>query len=275
MISRRIAAALSLALALAGSAHAAPIHDGSCPVDSAGVVAELGGDVRGALTTAPDGYSRNATTLHAPSSIAEAAAQGTRLDVPYRVQEGPTCGLYALGMVMDYYHRLDPSNAAPFVQSGDEARASSHNFAATTRDRLFDVAKQNGYFAESQRIVHADGGMFVADQLGELATKFGYRYQLHDNAGAAEIRASIDRGHPALVGFDVDQDGNPTNVGGKRAHWSVITGHFSYQGEEWFVAHHGWEAKDYFWKASDLEASMKQIQPTLGPKVVEVLPRTH
>jgi hypothetical protein len=191
------------------------------------------------------------------------------------VQEGPTCGLYALGMVMDYYHALDASNEVPFVQPGDESRTDSHNYAASTGRQLFDEAKKAGYFAESLRIVGKEGGMFVADQLGQLATKFGYDYDLIENATAADVRAVVDRGHPALVGFDVDYDGNPANLAGKRAHWGVVVGHFEYQGEPYFVAQHGWEAKTYIWKASALESSMRQIQPTLGPKIVEVLPRVQ
>lgn len=277
MIARRLGTALAAAWLFAGAAYAAPATDGSCPAGESSGVSTLASDVSAVAgaTTAPDGYSRNATSDAAPRSLAEAAARATRLDVPYRVQEGPTCGLYALGMVMDYYHQLDASNAVPFVQPGDATRHGAANFRPSTSARLFDVAKKNGYFAESQRIVHADGGMFVADQLGQLATKFGYSYRLTDNAGAADVRAAIDRGHPALVGFDVDANGNPTSVGGTRAHWGVVVGHFQYGGEEWFVAHHGWEAKDYLWRASDLEASMRQIQPTLGPKIVEILPRTH
>lgn len=254
---------------------------GDCPETAQpAVLANVVSAVEGAfdasgLTVAPDGYVRNTDTEAPARSLQEAAERATRLRVPYRVQEGPTCGLYALGMVMDYWHTLDRSNAAPFVVDKDAQRAGAANFAPTTDSRLFEVAKENGYFAESLRIVNAEGGMFVADELGQLATKFGYDYDLIDRATAADVRAVVDRGHPALVGFDVNYDGNPTSVAGKRAHWGVVVGHFEYEGEEWFIAQHGWEAKTYLWSAKDLEASMGQIQPTLGPKIVELLPRTH
>lgn len=263
-------------------AFAQPVSGDECPGEaSTPAIADVGGAVEGAfeasgLTVAPDGYVRNLEPEAAPpASIVEAAARAKRLPVPNRVQEGPTCGLYALGMVMDYYHSLDASNEVPFVVDKDAARDGAANYPASTDRRLFEVAKANGYFAESLRIVNAEGGMFVADELGQLATKFGYRYDLIDRATAADVRAVVDRGHPALVGFDVNYDGNPTSVAGKRAHWGVVVGHFQYEGEEWFIAQHGWEAKTYLWSAKDLEASMGQIQPTLGPKIVEVLPRTH
>lgn len=260
---------------------AQPVTGSDCPGEPASPVVAVVDGVAGAfdaagLAIAPDGYVRNATPENAPpASLVEAAARAKRLPVPNRVQEGPTCGLYALGMVMDYYHSLDASNAVPFVVDKDATRDGAANFPASTDRRLFDVAKENGYFAESLRIVNAEGGMFVADELGQLSTKFGYKYDLIEKATAADVRAVVERGHPALVGFDVNYDGNPTSVAGKRAHWGVVVGHFPYEGEEYFIAQHGWEAKTYLWSAKDLEASMGQIQPTLGPKIVEVLPRTH
>lgn len=270
-----------VALLVPALASAQPVA-GDCPetaVQPAAIVdvaTAVGGafDASG-LTVAPDGYVRNTESEAPARSLQEAAERAVRLRVPYRVQEGPTCGLYALGMVMDYWHTLDRSNAAPYVVDKDSTRAGAANFSPTTDRRIFEVAKENGYFAESLRIVNAEGGMFVADELGQLATKFGYGYDLIENATAADVRAVVDRGHPALVGFDVNYDGNPTSVGGDRAHWGVVVGHFQYEGEEWFIAQHGWEAKTYLWSADDLEASMAQIQPTLGPKIVEVFPRTH
>ena len=274
---RTLALAL-LAFALPALASAQPVSD--CPAEES-AIATAGAAVSGAfdasgLTYAPDGYVRNTGAAEAPpASLTEAAARAKKLPVPFRVQEGPTCGLYALGMVMDYYHSLDRSNEVPFVQPGDETRADSHNYSASTGRQLFGTAKRAGYFEESLRIVGKEGGMFVADQLGQLATKFGYRYDLIENATATDIRAVVDRGHPALVGFDVDYDGNPANTAGKRAHWGVVTGYFTFEGVDYFTAQHGWEARQYIWRADALESSMRQIQPTLGPKIVEVFPRTH
>ena len=262
-------------------AFAQPVSGSDCPGEPAPPVAAVVDGVSGAfdaagLAIAPDGYVRNTAPETAPpTSLVEAAERAKRLPVPYRVQEGPTCGLYALGMVMDYYHALDASNDAPYVLRGDGVRDDSHNFTPTTPKLLFDEAKKAGFFKESLRIVGKEGGMFVADELGQLSTKFGYNYDLIENATAADVRAVVDRGHPALVGFDVNYDGNPESLAGKRAHWGVVVGHFQYEGEEYFIAQHGWEAKTYLWSAKDLEASMGQIQPTLGPKIVEVLPRTH
>ena len=280
---KRLVLPLLLLLALPAAAFGQPVSGEECPDEAASEPAGLGDiadavggamDAEG-LTLAPDGYVRNVDAEDAPESLREAAERAARLPVPYRVQEGPTCGLYALGMVMDYWHSLDPSNEAPYVVDKDAYRRGAANYPATTDRRIFDVAKDNGYFAESLRIVGEEGGMFVADELGQLGTKFGYGYRRIDDATAADVRAVVDRGHPALVGFDVDYDGNPQNAGGDRAHWGVVVGHFEYEGEAWFIAQHGWEAKTYLWRADALEASMAQIQPTLGPKIIEVFPRTH
>jgi hypothetical protein len=189
------------------------------------------------------------------------------------VQEGPTCGLYALGMVMDYWHNKDAANETAWVQPGDRWRRGARTLEPTDSRLLFDEAKKNGYFAESLRLGNEEGGMFVADELGQLATKFGYEYDLIENAGIAELEEVLERGHPALIGFDVNHDGLPASLDGERAHWSVIVGSFTHDGEKWFVAQHGWEAKHYLFNAKDLAASMADIQPTLGPKIVEVFPR--
>ena len=276
---RSLVRSLLLLLALVPSVAWAQPLDGICDDESGNPALEGLGDFvddtmdAAGVTVAPDGYVRNTTSERPAASLEEAAARAERLAVPHRVQEGPTCGLYALGMVMDFWHAKDARNASPYVVAKDRTRAGAATMEPTTDKLLFDTAKSHGYFAESRRIVNRDGGMFVADQLGRLATKFGYDYRRIDRATAADVRAVVDRGNPALVGFDVDLNGNPTSVAGKRAHWGVVVGHFEYEGEQWFVAQHGWEAKTYLWEAKALERSMNQIQDTLGPKIIEVFPK--
>ena len=93
--------------------------------------------------------------------------------------------------------------------------------------------------------------------------------------------------HPALVGFDVDNQGNPGLYEGKRAHWAVIEGHFKKDGVEYLVATHGWTGKEYVWKAdefmksvenlskSDFVGAPKNIDGTLRARLVEVTPGTR
>jgi hypothetical protein len=210
-----------------------------------------------------------------PKLVDKALRKGA--DVPGRVQSGPTCGLYALGMVMDYYDRIDSKNLNPLVKTSDAWRADSHNAPADTEKTLFDSAQKLGFTTQ--------GEMFTSDQLGQLADAFGYQHKTHEDAGLKEIRASLDRGHPALVAFDVDFEGNPGLYKGMRAHWAVIEGRYKKDGVEYLVATHGWTGKEYVWRASDLEQSMRQltttdfaaapkdIGKTINARVVEVWPK--
>jgi Peptidase_C39 like family len=204
----------------------------------------------------------------------EALALGS--DVPGRVQDGPTCGLYALGMVMDYWDKRDSKNKNPLVQDGDAVRWDSHSIAPDTNQRLFDVAKGKGFTTQ--------GEMFYADHMATLARHFGYQASVKSEMTLEDIKACIDRDHPALVGFDVDNNGNPGLFGGKRAHWAVIEGYFQKDGVDFLVATHGWTGKEYVWKAADFMASVNQldksdfpaaprdITQTLKGRLVEVSP---
>ncbi len=206
--------------------------------------------------------------------VAEALLGGA--DVPGRVQDGPTCGLYALGMVMDYFDKQDSQNQNPLVQSSDVMRWDSHSLQPDTHRRLFDVAKARGYTTQ--------GEMFYADQLAALARSFGYRATVKDDLTLDDIKDTLSRNHPALIAFDVDFQGNPGLYGGKRAHWAVVEGHFEKEGVDYLVATHGWTGKTYAWRASDFLASIaqldtsdfpgapKDIRQTLKGKLVEVFP---
>lgn len=208
------------------------------------------------------------------SKMREALALGA--DVPGRVQDGPTCGLYALGMVMDYWDKKDSRNLNPLVQDSDAVRWDSHSLQPDTNQDLFDEAKARGMTTQ--------GEMFYADKLGELAKVFGYQATVKPDMTLDDLKACIDRDHPALVAFDVDHQGNPGLYGGKRAHWAVIEGYFQKDGVDFLVATHGWTGKEYVWKASDFMASVNQldksdfpaapkdITQTLKARLVEVFP---
>ena len=196
------------------------------------------------------------------ATVEASAAKALRLgaDVPGRVQDGPTCGLYALGMVMDYWEKKNPNNGLdPLVQPTDSVRWDSHSLQPDTNRRLLDEAKAKGFTTE--------GEMFHADQLGALAESFGYKAKVTEHFTQKDLFAAIDRHHPALVAFDVDQQGNPGLFGGARAHWAVVEGHFKKDGIDYVVATHGWTGKEYVWKASDLMASVQQLNQSDFPGV--------
>lgn len=212
--------------------------------------------------------------------LAEEAGKALKLgaDVPARVQDGPTCGLYALGMVMDFWDQKRPDQAlTPLVQDSDVVRWDSHHQQPDTQRRLLDVAKQKGFTTQ--------GEMFYARQLATLARSFGYGAKVTDTLSLDELHAAVDRGNPALVAFDVDNNGNPGLFQGKRAHWAVVEGHFQKDGVEYLVATHGWTGKEYVWRADDFMASVNQlnhsdfpaapkdITATLKGLMVEVYPK--
>lgn len=209
------------------------------------------------------------------NDIGRALALGA--DVPGRVQDGPTCGLYALGMVMDFWDKKNGKNQNPLVQSSDVMRWDSHSRPEDTNKRLLDTARARGYTTQ--------GEMFHSSQLAKLATEFGYEAKVVENVTLTDIQRAVDRGHPALVPFDVDDVGNPGLFNGKRAHWCVIEGHFQKDGQEYLVATHGWTGKEYVWRAedfmksvnqlntSDFPAAPKDITQTLRARMVEVSPK--
>lgn len=207
---------------------------------------------------APDGMEINAPGARPATRLtrADVIARAKKADVPQRVQQGPTCGLYALGMVMDFWHAKDAANAAPLVRDEDVGRqGKSYNFAPTTDERVLDYAQAAGFTAL--------GEMFTARQLGQTAAHFGYTASVHEDATLEKLYAVLDRGRPAIVAFDVDRNGNPTDEGGQRAHYAVIEGYFDEGGERFLVAKHGWGVqKDHVWRADDFDKSWKALKST-------------
>lgn len=207
---------------------------------------------------APDGMEINAPTTRPATRLsrADVIARAKKADVPQRVQQGPTCGLYALGMVMDFWHAKDPSCAAPLVQDSDVGgEGKHHNFPPTTDERVLDVAQEKGFTAR--------GEMFTGRQLAKTAAHFGYTAAIHEDATLAALYEVLDKGRPAIVAFDVDRNGNPADFGGQRAHYAVIEGYFDEGGERMLVAKHGWGVqKDHVWRAADFDRSWKALKST-------------
>jgi hypothetical protein len=207
---------------------------------------------------AADGMEVNAPTVRdaQPLSRAEVIARAKKADVPQRVQDGPTCGLYALGMVLDFWHAKDPKNEAPLVRDSDVGgQGKRYNFPPTTDERILDYAIDAGFTSQ--------GEMFTARQLAKVGAHFGYTAAIHEDATLDALYKVLDKGHPAIVGFDVDWNGNPGDYGGQRAHYAVIEGYFDEGGERYLVAKHGWGVeKDHVWKASDFDKSWKALKST-------------
>jgi len=251
---------------------------GTSSADTARTIASGGtGTVSTASSTsgtvsAPDGMVRNADVRPSSISRADLIRLAKKAGVPQREQEGPTCGLYALGMVMDCWHERDARNPTALVQDLDVGgKGKRYNFEPTTDERILDFAKDAGYTAL--------GEMFTARQLAATARHFGYDATTHENATLEDLYRVLDAGHPAIVGFDVDYNGNPTDSGGSRAHYAVIEGYFDQGGERYLVARHGWAVQaDHVWKAADFDRSWKALEVTTfygtpGDGVIPAQPR--
>lgn len=215
----------------------------------------------GAGLRAPDGMRIDAGALQPrPLALSETRAErvaaAIKAEVPQRVQQGPTCGLYALGMVMDFWHARNSDNPTVLVSDKDLGGQGTHyNMPPTSDERMLNFVKESGYTSA--------GEMFKARDLAETASHFGYKANLYENATLENLYAVIDAGHPAIVAFDVDFRGNPGDFGGKRAHYAVIQGYFDEDGERYLVARHGWGGqKNYVWKASDFDNSWKSLRAT-------------
>jgi hypothetical protein len=186
--------------------------------------------------------------------IARLAARALRrgADVPGRVQKGPTCGLYALGMVMDYWETRDASSTTVLVQESDDFRGNSHSLPPDTHTLLLDIARNRGYTTE--------GEMFYATQLAALAREFGYQAVVHEDFTLDTLIGALDRQRPCLAAFDVDDDGNPGEFTGLNAHWAVIESHFEKDGERFLVASHAWSGGEYVWRAEEFIRSARQLE---------------
>ena len=150
----------------------------------------------------------------------------------------------------------DAQNPTALVQNQDLAgQGTNYNQPPTTDETILGYTQSRGYTDE--------GEMFAAQYLAETAAHFGYKASIYNEASLDDIYRMVDIGHPAIIGFDVDGDGNPADKRGLRAHYAVIEGHFEHQGTSYVVARHGWGTQtDYLWKASDLLASMKNLKYT-------------
>ena len=205
---------------------------------------------------APDGMSRNRDIQATRTSRSELISRAKSAPVPQRVQIGPTCGLYALGMVMDAWHIYDPDNQTALVQQKDQDGFGKQYTQSPTDNRfILDVARNKGFTAV--------GEMFTAKDLAATAKEFGYRAKTHHHATLDDLYQVIDAGHPAIVAFDVDYNGNPCASEGTRAHYAIIQGYFDDNGERYLIARHGWGVqKDHLWSARDFEDSWKGLAKT-------------
>ncbi|MFO0728161.1 MAG: C39 family peptidase [Myxococcota bacterium] len=199
------------------------------------------------------------------SGLADLIRLAKRADVPRRIQSGPTCGLFAIGMVMDFFHTKDPQAPTAIVSEGDEGRKSKvegghrypgrYNFPPTTDEKLLGYAQSMG--------LTQDGELYDADNLAKVAAHFGYRARVRDHAKLDDLYAVLDAGRPAIIAIDYDLDTQrPADNGGVGAHYVVIEGYFDQGGERYLVAKHGdnrADEDDCVWSAAEVETAWNAL----------------
>lgn len=180
------------------------------------------------------------------SQIAEIAAL-RQVSVPHRRQDGATCGLYALGMVMDYHHQKNPRNLNPRVQNVEGEKGSP------TLQPLLEHARKEGH------LLSEDGGT-VHWNLQNLARAYGYDSvadsHLQGRPSLADLRKELAGGRPVVVAIpDVDERGMPkrrTSILDLESHWVILEGIVDYQGQQYAVVSHGHEnAHHVVWPLRD------------------------
>lgn len=151
------------------------------------------------------------------------------VDVPNLVQTGPTCGLFALSMVLHYYN-------------------IKNSVIGPSQDSLLSIAQNLGYTTK--------GEMFSAENLGKLASLFGLQYQVIDHWTNNDVIQALDDKKVLLVPFDVDDDGGIGFFNGNHAHWSVVE---ALVNPKEVIAVHGWSTKELLYDLDSLRESNSQL----------------
>ncbi|MBI1859704.1 MAG: C39 family peptidase [Deltaproteobacteria bacterium] len=179
--------------------------------------------------------------------IDEIIAQGRLFDVPYYRQSGDTCGLYALKMVVAYYHQNDPYNADPPAEMGGKGES---------RESIHDLARR-------KRQLWSDKGSTFPWHLKNLAQDLGYNsWQTYSVLGGsiAELKKDVmERRVPMIVAV-----GNVNGSSGKPeagelvgGHWVIVEGFTTYKAVDYMIIKHGWSGGSVVWKVSDFQKAWR------------------
>lgn len=195
------------------------------------------------------------------------------VEVPHRLQDGPTCGLYALGMAMDFWHSKNVKNPAPIVTKGDLLR-KAYNTWPRNMEPMLKYARSQGYTKE--------GGMFDSSHLAEVAQYYGYDVKFHSNATVKDINDILARKRVAIIPLDLSASNNGA-CGfhqGVEAHYVIISDAFvASDNKRYLVVKHPYPfAGSYFWLEEDVIRSWSELNKTFAyrnsglPKALD-LPR--
>jgi ribosome biogenesis protein Tsr3 len=199
-------------------------------------------------------------------------------------QVGPTCGLTALSIVMNFWYTLLMArySHSPMEQPIPPLPSARDPKAKSTRERLMeeirdakgqptkrvasplptflptlqDIAEKMGSrigeVAQAKVLaqIAREGGGFVADVARWNNTESMMEL----------IKKYVDRNVPCIIAYDNTDTGDPgVGTQGDRAHWAVIFGYVNTTGTFELLATHGW-GHYYLWSAEQLRASNEQLE---------------
>jgi hypothetical protein len=200
--------------------------------------------------------------------------------IPARMnQVGATCGLYALSIVIKFWHDLltlkgqAPTWKVPETRGATNALTLKEKLNAEIIARGGDPKKNPVPFTGvkqpalnlleiAETLGSRVGEVFDAGDLAQIARKAGLLAVVDrwtDSGSMFDmIRDRIDQNIPCIMGYDNTDSGDPGDTThGARAHWAVIFGYVNASPKK-LVATHGW-GNYYLWTAEHLRASNEQL----------------
>lgn len=177
-----------------------------------------------------------------------------------QVQEGPTCGFYALSIVMDYWKAKGRTKmSAPARQRDIDTQ--KRDPAEKDNPSLRNLGKQTGALDVGKMVKASTGGVWTAAQLAAVAAavKFAnFKVKIETQVNPIDfvmaIFDAIDADVPPIVAFDV-RDAEPvSDAAGQRSHWGVIIGYYEDMDIQWVICTHG-HGGYHVWSASKLQSS--------------------
>ncbi|MEO7965895.1 MAG: hypothetical protein ABIT38_18445 [Gemmatimonadaceae bacterium] len=199
-------------------------------------------------------------------------------------QVGPTCGLTALSIVMNFWYRLLMARyaALPMSQPGTPLPAARDPLAKSMRERLMDEVRDRGGKPAPLKKSPLPSFLPTMQDIAErMGSRIGEVAQAKTLAGIAreaggfdarvakwgteasmieQIRKFIDANTPLVIAYDNTDTGDPgKGTLGDRAHWAVLFGYIDDGGRYDLLATHGW-GRYYRWSAETLRESNEQLQ---------------
>lgn len=189
-------------------------------------------------------------------------------------QEGPTCGFYALSIVMDYWKAKGSTQMSAPARKRDIATQSRDQSEADSPS-LRNLGKQIGALDVGTKAKVSTGGVWTAAQLAAVAraVKFAnFRVSIETQADPHQFIVAICRGInagiPPIVAFDIREAEPVSDAAGQRSHWGVVIGYFAHNNAAWFIATHG-HGGYHVWQTTKLQESNFALSGTTVNKELE------